>query len=220
MNIKYATLRLIFSSMVLFHMSACTTGSKNEATTTTAKTDTIISPAIKNTQVPKDSSVAQKAPVINMLDTLSTKQLVICMKDSAATAERIGLKLAQIYGVKLAAIIKKNKLKLSGAPIAWYNTSKAPFYFEAGLPIDKRPAKLPKGASLKNIGVDSVIIAHFYGPYDMTGLAYAALGDWMKSHKKKMMGKPYEIYVDDPMDKDGKLKDPYKVRTDIVFTWR
>ncbi len=219
MNMKYATLSFIFSAMVLFHMSACTTGVKNEATTT-AKTDMVIPTAIKNTQAPKDSSVAQKAPVINMLDTLSTKRLVICMKDSAATAERIGLKLAQIYGVKLAAIIKKNKLNISGAPIAWYSNSKAPFYFEAGLPIDKRPGKLPKGASIKSIGVDSIIVAHFYGPYDMTGLAYAALGDWMKSHKKKMMGKPYEIYVDDSMDKDGKLKDPYKVRTDIVFTWR
>lgn len=218
MKILYAPLRLLFAAIFFLNLNACNTGAKNEATVS-AKTDTVIPTAIKKSQLPEDSSVAPKAPVINMLDTLSTKQMVICIKDSAATAERIGLKLAQIYGVKLAAIIKKNKLKLSGAPIAWYNTSKAPFYFEAGLPIDKQPTKLPKGTTIKNIGVDSVIIAHFYGPYNMTSLAYSALGDWMKSHKKQMIGKPYEIYVDDPMDKDGKLKDPYKVRTDVVFTW-
>ena len=26
--------------------------------------------------------------------------------------------------------------------------------------------------------------------------------------------------VDDPVDKDGKMKDPYKVQTDVVLPWR
>jgi effector-binding domain-containing protein len=50
--------------------------------------------------------------------------------------------------------------------------------------------------------------------------AYDAIGDWMKGNKKKLNGKPYEVYVDDPMDKDGKMKDPYKVRTDVIFPWK
>ncbi len=30
---------------------------------------------------------------------------------------------------------------------------------------------------------------------------------------------PYEIYVGDPIDANGKPIDPYSVRTDIVFPW-
>ena len=104
--------------------------------------------------------------------------------------------------------------------MAWYKSQKAPFFFEAGIPVDKKPAKLPAGVTLKQIGVDSVIVAHFYGPYDLTGQAYTVLQDWIKDHKKKAIHPPYEIYVEDPMDKNGKLKDPYKVQTDIVFTWK
>lgn len=73
---------------------------------------------------------------------------------------------------------------------------------------------------IRDIGVDSVTVAHFYGSYDMLPQAYEALGEWMKSHKKRPAGKPYEIYVDDPIDKDGKPKDPYKVRTDVIFPWK
>ena len=180
------------------------------------KSDTVVKTAIKR----EEPAITKKAPVINITDTISIKQIVLCIKDSAKTSDHIANKLGQIYGVKLAAIIKKNKLKITGVPMAWYKSQKAPFFFEAGLPIDKKPARLPSGTSIKQIGQDSVVVAHFYGPYDLTGQAYTALQDWMKDHKKKAIQPPYEVYVDDPMDKNGKLKDPYKVRTDIIFTWR
>ena len=86
--------------------------------------------------------------------------------------------------------------------------------------MDKKPGKLPPGVSVKEIGVDSIVVAHFYGPYDLLPQAYDALKDWMKDHKKKAKGAPYEIYVGDPMDEKGKPKDPYKVQTDIVFPWK
>jgi effector-binding domain-containing protein len=142
------------------------------------------------------------------------------MKDSAATRERISIKLAKIYGSKLASIIKKNRLKVSGPPMAWYSTKKAPFYFEAGIPIEKKLGKIPANVFTRDIAVDSVLVAHFYGNYNQLPQAYEALADILKSRKKTLQAKPYEIYVDDPMDKDGKLKDPYKVQTDIVFPWR
>ena len=88
------------------------------------------------------------------------------------------------------------------------------------MPVNKKPAKLPKGVSLKQIGTDSVVVAHFYGPYELTPQGYTALKDWIKDHKKKIILPPYEVYVGDPMDKDGKLIDPYKVQTDIIFTWK
>ena len=207
--------KLFFASLLLITVNACN-NSNDKKTTTDIKKDTIE----KKAAIPEKRITPPKAPVINITDTVSIKQLVLCMKDSAANSERIGIKLAAIYGVKLGAVIKKNKLKVIGAPIAWYKSEKAPFFFEAGLPVNKKPAKLPKGVSLKQIGTDSVVVAHFYGPYELTPQGYTALKDWIKDHKKKIILPPYEVYVGDPMDKDGKLIDPYKVQTDIIFTWK
>ncbi len=109
---------------------------------------------------------------------------------------------------------------MTGAPVAWYKGQKAPYFFEAGIPIDKKPAKLPSGTFIKQIGIDSIVVAHFYGPYDLLPQAYDALKDWLKDHKKTDKGAPYEIYVGDPFDSTGKPKDPYKVQTDILFPWK
>ena len=104
--------------------------------------------------------------------------------------------------------------------MAWYKREKAIYFFEAGIPVDKKPSKLPKGTFIKEIGIDSIVVAHFYGPSELIPTAYDALNEWLKDRKKKIKGAPYEIYVDDPLDADGKPNDPYKVRTDIVFTWK
>ena len=162
----------------------------------------------------------KRGPVINIGDTLSVKRMVLTMKDSAATMQRVSMKLGQIYGVKLAATIKKNNLKMTGAPVAWYKGQKAPYFFEAGIPVDKKPSKLPAGMYIKQIGIDSVVVAHFYGPYDLIPQAYDALKEWLKNHRKTVKGAPYEIYVDAPIDTAGKPKDPYKIQTDIVFSWK
>ena len=215
MSIKHYSIIFPSIAAILFFAVGCNSAN-NKTSTPEIKKDSIIKIAIKTEQ----PGITKKAPVINIMDTLSVKQLVLCIKDSAANNQRIANKLAIIYGVKLASVIKKNKLKVTGAPIAWYKNLKAPFFFEAGIPIDKRPAKLPAGVTIKQIGTDSVVIAHFYGPYDLTGQAYTALQDWIKDRKKKSIKPPYEVYVDDPLDKSGKLKDPYKVQTDIVFTWQ
>ena len=154
------------------------------------------------------------------MDTVSVKRTVIYMKDSAATYERISMKLGEIYGFKLAAVLKKTGMKTAGQPMAWYHNQKAPYYFEAGVPVEKKAGKLPSNVYVREIGTDSVTIARFYGPYDLLPQAYDALKEMMKERRKKAKEKIYEIYVDDPMDKEGKMKDPYKVQTDVVFTWK
>ena len=143
--------------------------------------------------------------------------MVLCIKDSAINSARLSQKLAQIYAVKLTDVIRKNKLKVLGPPHAWYKSQKAPFFFEAGLPVDKKPAKLGKNMLIKKLGGDSAVVAHFYGPYEQTGMAYEALHEWLKDRKKKLRSAPYEVYVGDPIDKNGQPVDPYKVLTDIVF---
>jgi len=161
--------------------------------------------------------IAQRPPIINITDTVAIKQIILCMKDSARSSERIGLKLNNIYTKTLADVIKKNKLVKTGARMAWFKNSSAPFFFEAGIPVNKVPAKMPKNVFVKNIGGDSAVVAHFYGPYELTYEGYSALREWLKDSKKKASGAPYEIYVGEMIDSKGKAADPYKVQTDIVF---
>ncbi|MES2848721.1 MAG: GyrI-like domain-containing protein [Bacteroidota bacterium] len=197
-------------------IASCSNGTEEKKAEPEAKKD---APAKKEDPAPTPTET-KRAPIINITDTLSTKQVIIYMKDSAATMERLQIKLAEIWGLKLVTVIQKNKLKTTGRPTSWYKNSKLPFFFEAGIPVDKKPAKIPSNVFIREIGVDSVTVAHFHGAYDMLPQAYEALGDWLKSHKKKLNGKPYEVYIDDPMDKDGKPKDPNKVQTDVIFPWK
>lgn len=199
--------------LILFFATACNNNAEKKAEPTVAK---------DSSRIEKEpvTIVTKRAPVINIGDTVSLKRIVLTIKDSAATTERISIKLAEIYGVSLAAVIKKNKLKVTGRPMAWYKSQKAPYFFEAGIPVDKRPAKLAQGVMIKEIGIDSVVVAHFYGPYDLTSQAYDVLKELLQDRRKKLKGAPYEIYVDDPFDSNGRPKDPYKVLTDVVFPWR
>ncbi len=178
-------------------------------------------PVIKKEKDTGSKAAAAKGPIINLLDTIEIKRIVICMKDSAATSAGIAIKLYNIYNKKITAFIKTNKLKITGAPMAWYKTQKAPYFFEAGLPVDKIPTKLTKGIFVKNTGGDSAIIAHFFGPYDLTNVGYEALTDFIKSNKKIRTAPAYEMYIRNPFDSSLKKKiDPYKMQTDIIFPYK
>lgn len=165
----------------------------------------------------KDKTPEVKPGIINIQDTVSPRMIVIYMKDSAASFDRIGAKLGKIYASKLAETLKKSGVKMAGAPMAWYKTFKAPYFFEAGIPVNKKPGKLVSGVFIKEMPSDSAMVAHFYGPYNLLSQGYDALRERLKDEKKKNTAPPYEIYVGDPLDKDGKPIDPYRVRTDIVF---
>ncbi|HSN62175.1 MAG TPA: GyrI-like domain-containing protein [Ferruginibacter sp.] len=174
----------------------------------------------KDTALPTKDGSPVRPPIVNISDSIAIKYTVLYMKDSAASSDRISQKLAKIYGTLLPEAIKKQQLKITGAHIAWYKTNKAPFFFEAGLPVNKKPSKLPKGVFVKTIGGGNAVTAHFYGPYSITHMGYDALADYIKDNKKKRNGTPYEIYVTEPIGKDGKAIDPYKVQTDIVFPYQ
>lgn len=175
----------------------------------------------KQTALPdKPATPGKKPPILNIIDTVSVKRIVVCMRDSAANDERLSAKLANIYGTQLAEVFKKEKLNVTGAPMAWFRNKKAPYFFEAGLPVNKKPAKMPKGVFIRETYADSVVVAHFFGPYELIPQGYAAVKEWMKETKRNMKGIPFEIYITDPFDKKGKPLDPYKVQTDIVFPKR
>ena len=170
------------------------------------------------TEVKKEPETKfQRPPIVNIVDTVSLKMTVIYCNDSAATFERIGLKLGKIYGGKLPEYIKKNNLKTAGAPMAWYTKQKAPFFFEAGIPVNKAGTKPVKGVQIRQLNAGKALIVHFFGPFELLPVGYDAVKDWMKENKKTLAGPSYEIYITDPIDKNGKPVDPYKVQTDIVF---
>lgn len=202
---------LLTGLIIIIALASCNGKSDSGAKADSTKTK---KPVSKPTAPP---SPEKKPPILNITDTVSVKRIILCMRDSAANDERLAAKLANIYGTRLAEVFKKDKLKITGSPMAWFKNKKAPYFFEAGIPVNKKPSKLPKGAFVKETFVDSIVLAHFYGPYDLIPQGYSAVRDWMKETKRNMRGVPYEIYVTDPIDKKGKPVDPYKVQTDIVF---
>lgn len=170
------------------------------------------------TEVKKESEKkVQRPPIINIVDTTAPKMTVAYCKDSAATFDRIALKLGKIYGTTLAEYVKKNNLKTAGAPMAWYKKQSAPFFFEAGIPVTKAGTKAVKGVQIRQLAAGKALIVHFYGPFELLPQGYDAVKEWMKENKKTLAGPSYEIYVTDPIDKNGKPVDPYKIQTDIVF---
>lgn len=170
------------------------------------------------TEVKKGSETkTQRPPIINIVDTVALKMTVIYSSDSAATFDRISLKLGKIYGTKLPEYIKKNNLKTAGAPMAWYKKQKTPFFFDAGIPVNKAGSKPVKGVQIRHMNGGKALIVHFFGPFELLPLGYDAVKEWMKENKKISAGPSYEIYITDPIDKNGKPVDPYKIQTDIVF---
>ncbi len=210
-------LKHLFSCTLYFAgilMISCNSNTGNDAGKVKADS---IKPAIKKVVKPEPEAKYERPPIINIVDTIAPKRIIIFCRDSAATYERISLKLAKIYGTKLADYIKRNNLKTAGAPMAWYKKQKAPYFFEAGVPVNKKGTRAMPGVQTRELNAGNVVVAHFYGPYNLLSQGYDAVKDRMKDTKKVSAGAPYEIYVTDPIDKNGKPVDPYKIRTDIIF---
>jgi effector-binding domain-containing protein len=204
---------ILFSILALFIFPSCNWGDDKE----NKEKEPILMK--KDQPRSKNDTTPQTAPVINIVDTTELAMTVIYVKDSALNSERLSQKLADIYGKKLSETITKYQLKVVGAPMAWYKSQKAPFFFEAGIPIEKAPKKKIKGFLVKKTGSKRALVAHYFGPYQETAQAYQAMKEFLKDNHKKSSATPYEIYVDDPYDSEMNLKDPYKVQTDIIFPY-
>lgn len=202
---------IVYISLIVTCMSSCKT--KNEklpGTLIEKKSDTHNTAAV----------VQKKAPTINIIDTVEIKRNVLCVKDSAATWEIMNEKLAVIFNKKLPDAILLGKIKMMGDPIVWYSTKKTPYFFRAGIPVDKAPTKMIKGMFMSSTGKDSAFVAHFYGPNEFTGLGYEALNEILKENNKRKSTAPYEIYKDNRFLEINKKKDPYKIQTDIVMPYK
>ena len=184
------------------------------------KTSKPIVPPLVKKEKGDTSHAKQKGPVINVADTLEQKRTVLCVKDSASTSRGMSEKLNVIYNKKLPDAIKAAKVNAAGPPMAWYQTQKAPFFFEAGIPVDKAPAKPAKGMFIKKTGGDSVLIAHFFGPNDLSNVGYDALAEILKDKKRSKASSSYEIYISNPFLQTKEKRDPYRMQTDIVVPYK
>jgi effector-binding domain-containing protein len=171
----------------------------------------------KKTDPPPTNS--QKGAVINMQDTVEIRKTVLCIKDSSKTREGMYAKLTDIYNKKIPDAIKANKLKIMGSPMAWHTMQKAFYFFEAGIPVDKAPAKPGKGMYMKSTGADSVYIAHFFGPNELTTGAYDAIKEKAKENHK-VISSAYEVYIGNPFVTTTEPLDLYKLQTDIICPFR
>lgn len=206
------TIFFILSTSVIIIMTSC--GGSNEKTIAKQKEPTkivSISPTVVATS---------KAPIINLQDTIAIKQTLLCLKDSASTKEKMYAKLCNIYNIKLNDCLKANKISASGNPVVWHTKQKNAFFFEAGIPVNKTPNKLGKGMYIKNTNNDSVFVAHFFGPNDLSASAYDALNEKLNDLKKQKVGGIYEIYFDNYFSVSKVPKDFYKLRTDIVLPFK
>ncbi len=174
----------------------------------------------KETDTNSKSEPLQKGPIVNIVDTVEIKRIVLCLKDSSASSAGMSEKLSEMYNNKIPAAITSSKLKIIGQPIAWYKTQKAPFFFEVGIPIEKAPAKMPKGFFIKKTGGDSALVAHFFGPNVLSAIGYDALTEMLKERKRKKAAAAYEIYIDNPFEIKKAKVDAYKQQTDIVLPYR
>lgn len=210
----------IIGTAIIASCLFATSCNSNESHKQHAGTDSsldIHKPAIT---VPKKPDQTSKAPIINIKDSFTSKAIYIMVKDSAANDTLLSQKFNKILDSTLTKVIKANKLTLKGPPACWYQKHKAPYFFEIGLPVDKKPAKLPKKVFIKQTVSDSALVAHFFGPYNLTVQGYTALREMLKEIKPgKKAGIAYEVYVDDPQDEKGKLKNPYKVQTNIILPY-
>jgi effector-binding domain-containing protein len=211
------TTKILYYTSILFSgfcMYSCGNNDSKETKKTSIDSSKV---TVKKETKKEPEPMYQRPPILNIVDTVSPKRLIIYCKDSAATFDRISLKLGNIYGAKLQEYIKKNNLKTTGAPMAWYKKQKAPYFFEAGIPVNKKGTKSVSGVQFRELSACKAVIAHFYGPFELLPQGYDAIKEWMKDNKKKAAGAPYEMYITDPVDKNGKPVDPYKIQTDIIF---
>ena len=164
------------------------------------------------TTAPTGDSSAVKEPTFTIEETTTKEQFMMVMSDSAQSTAELGEKLGKIYA-SIGECAGKCKMESAGYPVAWYNSPSAPWKFEAGMPYTTECGHPEKGISLKTLKAGKAVVAHYFGPYEMSDRAYQACEKYIAEHKMTVDGPPYEVYIGDP----ALESDMYKVQTDIVF---
>ena len=129
-----------------------------------------------------------------------------------ASVSTIGMKLGKSYGSIMEALAKQ-KLTQTNAPFAiYYTESTTNWEMDAGIPVNK-PGKMDGNVKPGVLKAGNAVVAHYFGDYMGTSAAYDALKKYITTNNKKIIGAPWEVYVNDPMVE----KDTAKWQTDVYF---
>lgn len=138
-------------------------------------------------------------------------QFYLAVHDTA-TINTISMKLGKGFGT-IGAAMKKQGLKMAGAPFAFYFTVSAMnFDFNSAVAVD-RQGKDDGVVKAGEIKAGNGLRVRFFGSYEKTALAHQAIHDYAASKNKNITGAPWEVYITDP----GMEKDTTKWETDVYY---
>jgi effector-binding domain-containing protein len=146
------------------------------------------------------------------IELVTTNLQLLATTKTNSNLQTISNDIASSYS-KIGAFMKKNKVVQMAPPLAFYHSfSEKGIELECAIPINA----LIKSSSEVNViefKPCNAIVAHYYGPYEKSGIAHEAIDKWIKSKKLKITGSPWEVYVTDPMVE----KDTMKWLTDVYY---
>lgn len=159
----------------------------------------------------ENGSLHLQQPTMTLERQLRPAMLVLTIMDTAQTTGDIGPKLQKAYG-EMGAFMKAAGLNMQGPPMSWYYSAGDPFIIEPALIVDKMPANTAGRIHMRKVSATNAVIVHYFGPYELSSLAYTKISAFLKQNNLVAKSAPYEMYVDDPTTK----KTMFEVRTDIV----
>jgi effector-binding domain-containing protein len=128
--------------------------------------------------------------VIKIEEIQAKPMIVLYTIEKASTTDEIGQKLGAAYG-EMGAFMKKNNLKMAGAPAATYKSQQPPFDFEAWASVNAAPKKGEGRVQFKKIEGGKAVVAHFFGPYEINYKGYEKLMSYIKEKGLTATGTNY-----------------------------
>ncbi len=146
-------------------------------------------------------------------ESLVPKKSFIALTDSIATQE-IGNFLGSAYGL-IGQFIESNRLKIQGAPVAFYNgdPTQPTWVITAAMPILKAPQKTSGNLFIMNTVDQKVVSASHFGDYNTSADTYYKLEDYINLKGLTVSGVPWEEYLNSP----ATISDPLQLETKIYF---
>ncbi|MDO6432849.1 GyrI-like domain-containing protein [Flavitalea sp. BT771] len=159
-------------------------------------------------QAPSHADTVKK-PTVELEMTMVSPMSILMIRDTAAAITDISRVLGDGY-VEIFTYINKNHLK-PGKVMAFYHSSRPPMIMDVAVQVDS-PARVTTGRiKINKVLAGNAVVAHYQGPYEQIGMAYAAITKWLQQQGKIASDAPFEVYLNDPMS----VKDPSELRTDV-----
>jgi CBS domain-containing protein/effector-binding domain-containing protein len=112
----------------------------------------------------------------------------------------------------VAAVVASSHAGPAGPPFARYHQQgDNVFEVEAGFPCTE-PISAHGFVEASTLPGGPAACTTYTGPYDGIGAAHDALRTWIESHHGRVVGDPWDVYLDSPVDQP----DPTHLRTQVI----